>query len=377
MMWLKDHPNRDPSASITPPTAGVGPADRRSGVMASRRDTLLRLTATTAAAVLIVGCGSSGSGGAPTGGGATTGAQTQPTQAIAATTAPSASPLPALKLIWQAAGDQRPSSPAGGRKALYWPSIDPRTGNIWASLSFDGVIWIFGTDGSFKGTFGAPGKGNGEFNFARRASPGDGAGAMAFAPDGTLFVADDGNNRIQKFDPQHRFVKAWGSFGAGDGQFADADAIATDGKSVYVSDDSRGDIQVFDTDGTFERSFRGSGTWLAMDNEGNLFSSGFGGMTEYDPSGKLVQSWEMQKFAGDRIGLAVGPNGRLYFNIQLRDYTAPAVVEFDPATATYRSFSPGGETLAVDPSGDAIYLANFVNPTWPEVSLRKYALPAP
>ena len=342
--------------------------------MAIRRHPWFKVMATAAVAVMVVGCG--GSGSAPTAAGASAAVQPTPSP-VAATNAPSASPLPALELIWQAAGDTPPS---GSAPALYWPSIDPKTGDIWASLSFDGVIWIFGSDGSFKGTFGAPGKGDGQFDFVRRTCRPCGAGAMAFAPDGTLFVADDGNRRIQKFDPQHRFVKAWGSFGAGDGQFADPNSIATDGKSVYVYDDSREDIQVFDADGTFVRVFsKGGGGWLATDKSGNLFVSGLAGMAEYDPSGKQLKTWKMPTFEGARIGLAIGPTGLVYFNIQLNESTFPAqsIVEYDPATGAYRSFSPGGETLTVDPSGEAIYLANFVNKTWPKAELRKYALPAP
>jgi hypothetical protein len=42
-----------------------------------------------------------------------------------------------------------------------------------------------------------------------------------------------------------------GSFGTGDGQFANPKGIATDGKTVYVADDPRFDIQAFDTNGGF------------------------------------------------------------------------------------------------------------------------------
>lgn len=36
---------------------------------------------------------------------------------------------------------------------------------------------------------------------------------------GNIYVADSGNNRIQKFDSNGAFLVKWGSFGTGDGQF--------------------------------------------------------------------------------------------------------------------------------------------------------------
>lgn len=288
--------------------------------------------------------------------------------------APSASSVvPALKLLWEAAGDTVPS---GDYPDTYWPTIDPKTGDIWVALSFDSRYWIFSPAGKYLGSFGKPGTGPGEFDFKRPCS-GCGAGAIAFAPDGTIFVADVGNNRIQKFDANHRFVSQWGIFGSGDGQFADASVIATDGKNVYVYDDQRNDIQVFDAGGHFLRKFTGPGGWLAVDHAGNLFASGDSGIARYDPSGKQLDEFQMPAYEGDHIGLAVDPAGRLYFNIQDPVPPGPALglVRFDPATNTFTRWSTAGETLTIDHSGKVIYEANFVSPGWARPALRKYELP--
>ncbi|HYK95469.1 MAG TPA: NHL repeat-containing protein [Candidatus Dormibacteraeota bacterium] len=289
------------------------------------------------------------------------------------------SPAPALELLWERSGD---TTLSGGNPATYWPAVDPKTGDVWVALGANGLYWIFSPDGKFLGSSGAPGTGPGQFNFRRTACPDCVAGAIAFAPDGSFFVADDGNNRIQKFDSAHKFVKAWGSFGSGDGQFADANAIATDGKAVYVNDDARGDIQVFDADGRFLRSFAGPGGWLAIDKDGNLFvmdnSSTTAAINEYDAAGGLRHRFDLPSFEGDHIGLAVDATGRLFFNIQSRQSPDPALglVRFDPTSSTITRWSTGGETLAIAPTQDAIYEANFVSAGWPSPLLRKYALPA-
>ena len=36
---------------------------------------------------------------------------------------------------------------------------------------------------------------------------------------GNIYVADDGNNRIQRFDPSGAFSAKWGSAGTADAQF--------------------------------------------------------------------------------------------------------------------------------------------------------------
>jgi len=69
---------------------------------------------------------------------------------------------------------------------------------------------------------------------------------VALASDGSVYVADSGNNRIQKFTSEGVFVSKWGTEGTGDGQFVDPHgvAVASDG-SVYVTDWSNDRIQKF------------------------------------------------------------------------------------------------------------------------------------
>jgi hypothetical protein len=311
----------------------------------------------------------------------TTGATRVPPTATTQTTAAPATPgvtapaPAAMQLLWESSGD---GATTGADPATYSPAIDPLTGDIWVAVSFEGTIWRFSKDGKYLGSFGTPGKGDGEFNFERSACSPCGAGAMAFAPDGSLFVADDGNNRIEKFDPKHRFVKAWGSFGAGDGQFADANQIATNGHEVFVGDDARVDTQVFDVDGTYLRTIP-TGGWLAIDNDGDVHISGGGTVRTYHPDGTASgDTVTLAAYQGaEHIGLALDGHGRLFFDYQAEQEPHPALALGSVALATHATelYADAGETIAIH--GEVLYEANFVTDGWPKAVLRAYQLPAP
>ena len=89
---------------------------------------------------------------------------------------------------------------------------------------------------------------------------------VAWDRAGNIFVADGyGNARIAKFAPDGHFLKSWGSRGAGQGQFDLPLSIATDARgNVYVADRGNRRIQVFDTEGAFERQIANVGAPWAI-----------------------------------------------------------------------------------------------------------------
>ena len=101
---------------------------------------------------------------------------------------------------------------------------DGITGQV-GGVDQDAVIW--GTNGS----------GDGEFDWPR---------SLTVASDGSVYVTDRGNHRIQKFTATGVFVSKFGTYGAGDGQFLwpRGVAAASDG-SVYVADLTNHRIQKF------------------------------------------------------------------------------------------------------------------------------------
>ncbi|HKG40530.1 MAG TPA: hypothetical protein VKA98_00150 [Nitrososphaeraceae archaeon] len=72
-------------------------------------------------------------------------------------------------------------------------------------------------------------------------------------PSGNLYVADDGNNPIQKFTNNGDFVTMWGSKGSKNGQLDRPHDIAVDssGNNVYVAEQDNFQIQKFAADGKF------------------------------------------------------------------------------------------------------------------------------
>jgi DNA-binding beta-propeller fold protein YncE len=89
---------------------------------------------------------------------------------------------------------------------------------------------------------------------------------VAWDAAGNIYVADGyGNARVAKFDQNGKFIKSWGSRGTATGQFNTVHGIAIDAQgSVYVADAGNKRIQVFDGDGTFKTQFTNVGTPMAL-----------------------------------------------------------------------------------------------------------------
>ncbi|GIS95122.1 MAG: hypothetical protein CM1200mP22_23590 [Dehalococcoidia bacterium] len=58
--------------------------------------------------------------------------------------------------------------------------------------------------------------------------------AVAVALDGSVYVLDYSNNRVQRFSPEGEFVGKWGTEGSGDGQLQDPEGIAVAPDGVFT-----------------------------------------------------------------------------------------------------------------------------------------------
>ncbi|MBI4200532.1 MAG: 6-bladed beta-propeller, partial [Chloroflexi bacterium] len=73
---------------------------------------------------------------------------------------------------------------------------------------------------------------------------------VAVDASGNVYVADQENDRIQKFTSGGLFLAKWGSFGSGDGQFNEPRGVAVDAAgNVYVADYGNDRIQKFASGG--------------------------------------------------------------------------------------------------------------------------------
>jgi sugar lactone lactonase YvrE len=75
---------------------------------------------------------------------------------------------------------------------------------------------------------------------------------VAVASNGTVYVADTDNSRVQVFTAKGGFLRKWGSIGSGDGQFTRSEDVdlAPDG-TVWVADDGNTRLQAFTATGGF------------------------------------------------------------------------------------------------------------------------------
>jgi DNA-binding beta-propeller fold protein YncE len=103
----------------------------------------------------------------------------------------------------------------------------------------------------FELSWGSLGTGTGDFN-----SPADIAVGPAFD---RLYVVDSGNDRIQVFGLDGTFIMSWGATGSLDGEFITPRSIVVDNSSIYVTDSGNHRVQKFNLNGVFVDSWGSEG----------------------------------------------------------------------------------------------------------------------
>ncbi|MGQ0811159.1 MAG: 6-bladed beta-propeller, partial [Nitrospiraceae bacterium] len=170
---------------------------------------------------------------------------------------------------------------------------------------------------------------------------------MAIDQQGSLFVVDNGNNRVQKFDNAGNFIILWGNFGAANANFHNPTGIACDAKGdVYVVDTNNHRVQKFDGKlGGYVMKFGSKGNgegqfnapWgIAVDRvRGYIYvvdSANFR-MQKFDMSGEFVMSWgsfgnQDGQFYFPR-GVAVDPSDGSVYVVDMGNHR---IQKFDTST---------------------------------------------
>ncbi len=239
------------------------------------------------------------------------------------------------------------------------------------------------------GSAGVPGNAAGQFNFPR---------AVAIDSEGRIFVADSGNNRIQVFGADGTFLRQWGSMckldttegciGSGDGQFNEPWGIAVgqDG-SVYVADTWNHRIQRFTSEGQFigkwgtfgstggelgqEALFYGPRS-LAIGRDGNLYvvDTGNKRVQVFSPSGSFVTQWGgggvVEGRFDEPVGLGQDADGNWYvsdtWNLRIQKFTeAFNYVSQWPIRGWSSQSVVNKPAVAVDPARNLVYAVDPEN----------------
>ena len=130
-------------------------------------------------------------------------------------------------------------------------AIDPQD-NIYIADQHNNRVQKFSADGEYISGWGEPGSGDGQFDLPW----GIGLGA-----DGAVYVCDWRNDRVQKFSADGEHMLSVGSSGDGDGQLNRPSGVAVDSDGlIYVADWGNERVQVFNPDGSHAETLRGQAT---------------------------------------------------------------------------------------------------------------------
>jgi sugar lactone lactonase YvrE len=189
-------------------------------------------------------------------------------------------------------------------------------------------------------------------------------------PRARLYVADEGNNRIEVFDDGGAFISKFGSAGSSDGQLSEPKSVAVDPKgNVWVADGGNSRVEEFSAEGKFIRKFGSKGSangqfssgapeGIAIDAKGNIWLSDTynGRLQKFNGNGefiKVVGSFGAGKGQlGNPAGIAVGPGG----NVWVADWLNNRVVEFSESGEFVRQFGSEGAGASQFKRPDAVSL---------------------
>ena len=239
---------------------------------------------------------------------------------------PRAEPSPTAAIDLSPHISETPSTAAGPFGSLKFPrgiAVDEK-GRLWVADFGNAAIRVFDAAGALYGGWGGHGEGTwgmkdpcgiavrgsdvyvsdtwrtgverfdagGRFQ-GKLAADLYGAHGLAVAPNGTVYIADTGNNRVILCKADLTEPRAVGRSGAGPEQFASPVAVAVGPSGdVYVTDTGNRRIQVLDASGAFKTSLKFPG-WGA-DAEAYVETDADGSLYVSDPVARAVVKLDRQ-----------------------------------------------------------------------------------
>jgi streptogramin lyase len=232
----------------------------------------------------------------------------------------------------------------------------------------------------FDRKWGSQGSGDGQFD-----TPGH---IATFRPGGAivtlLYVADAGNDRIQKFNSLGTFLTKWGSLGSANGRFDGPRGVATDSAGdVYVADTNNNRIQKFSSTGSFITKWGrngGDGTagtgngqfdhpaGVATDSAGNVYVADTDNdrIQKFGSTGAFLTKWGSNGVNDGQflipMGVATDSTGNVYVsdtdNDRIQKFSSTGV--FLTKWGSVGNPLDGPRGIDVDSAGN-VYEADFWN----------------
>jgi phospholipase C len=223
----------------------------------------------------------------------------------------------------------------------------------------------------------------------------DQPGGIAVDVAGHVWVADTGHDRVVEFSPAGRVLAVFGSTGSRDGQLDQPAALAVSPSGdVWVADQGNSRVQEFSASGRYLASIQvATPAGVALDSSGDIWVSSpsyaaGNNVEEFSPAGGSLQLFDTTQAGygdlGDTGGIAIGPYGRVY--VAQPDYgwvsvfgpDGSFITEFglrsDPAQASEDLEFPQG--LAVTATGQ-VWVADSGNNRIAEFGPVSAPAPAP
>ena len=193
-------------------------------------------------------------------------------------------------------------------------------------LAFAGlglVVLPAGAQATYVGQFGSGGPASGQFE-----SP----IGVAVGADGSVYVADSANSRVQDFTAAGVYQSQFGTHGTGNGQFVNPFGVAVGSNgSVYVADYNNNRVEYFDAAGAYQGQFgafgSGAGKFngpdgVAVAADGTVYVTDvFNTRVDYFSStgASLGQFGSGSDQFFSPVGVAVGSGGNVYVTDQGND----------------------------------------------------------